>query len=136
MKQVIIVRKDLKMSPGKTAAQVAHASSMFMMNWFKENCDLSGYAEGVMNKNILSEWMEGEYTKCILGAKNKSQLLKAMIAAESAGMEENKDFFLIYDNCHTELEPEEDGRTLTCIGFLPMGSEKIDAITKRYQLYK
>lgn len=134
-KQIIIVRKDLKMSPGKTAAQVSHASSMFMMNWFKKNCCF-GYAEGKVNENIISKWMEGEYTKCILEAKNKSQLLKAMIAAESAGMKENEDFFLVYDNCHTELEPEEDGRTLTCIGFLPMDSEKINTITKRYQLYK
>ena len=35
------------------------------------------------------------------------------------------------------MEPEdEDGRTLTCIGFRPMDSEIIDKIGKKYQLYK
>lgn len=50
-------------------------------------------------------------------------------------MKEGEDFFCIYDNCHTELEPEEDGRTLTVIGFKPMSSEIIDKIGKKYHLY-
>ena len=41
----------------------------------------------------------------------------------------------ICDNCHTELEPEEDGRTLTVIGFKPMDSEIIDQIGRKYHLY-
>ena len=57
--------------------------------------------------------------------------------AEDMGMKENEDFFLIRDCCLTELEPEdEDGRTLTCIGFRPMDSKIIDKIGKKYQLYK
>ena len=48
---------------------------------------------------------------------------------------EGEDFWLIRDNCHTELEPEEDGRTLTVIGFKPMNSEIIDKIGKKYHLY-
>ena len=55
--------------------------------------------------------------------------------AEELGMKEGEAFFLIKDNCLTELEPEEDGRTLTCIGFRPMDSETIDKIGKKYQLY-
>ena len=56
-------------------------------------------------------------------------------------MVEGEDFFLIKDNCLTELEPEEFdengiGRTLTCIGFKPMDSDIIDKIGKKYQLYK
>lgn len=46
------------------------------------------------------------------------------------GMKENEDFWLIRDNCHTELEPEEDWKILTCIGFKPMDSEFIDKIGK------
>ena len=34
-----------------------------------------------------------------------------------------------------ELEPEEDGRTLTVIGFKPMDSEIIDKIGRKYHLY-
>lgn len=91
--------------------------------------------ELTFDKDLFEQWIIGEFTKCVLKAKNKSQLLKAKTLAEEMGMTENEDFFCIYDNCHTELTPEDNGRTLTCIGFKPMDSEVIDKIGKKYQLY-
>lgn len=91
----------------------------------------------IIGKDLYEQWLNGIFTKCILEAKNKNKLLKAKKMAEDMGMKENEDFFLIRDCCLTELEPEdEDGRTLTCIGFRPMDSEIIDKIGKKYQLYK
>ena len=89
-----------------------------------------------LSPEVVEGWIMDEYAKVVLAAKNKSQLLKAKTRAIENGLVEGKDFFLIYDNCHTELEPEEGGKTLTCIGFAPMESEKIDLIGKHYQLYK
>lgn len=89
-----------------------------------------------LNPEVVEGWIMDEYAKVVLAAKNKIQLLKAKTRAIENGLVEGKDFFLIYDNCHTELEPEEGGKTLTCIGFAPMESEKIDLIGKHYQLYK
>lgn len=43
--------------------------------------------------------------------------------------------WMIRNNSHTELEPEEDGRTLTVIWFIPMDSEIIDQIGRKYHLY-
>jgi len=37
MKQLIIARKDLQMSPGKLAAQVSHASMAFLTNNLRAN---------------------------------------------------------------------------------------------------
>lgn len=88
-----------------------------------------------IDKDLYEQWINGEFTKCILQAKNKNQLMKAKTMAEELGMIEGEDFFLIRDNCHTELEPEEDGRTLTCIGFKPMEAKIIDKIGKKYHLY-
>lgn len=88
-----------------------------------------------IDKDTYEEWINGAFTKVVLGAKNRNQLLKAKTMAEELGMKEGKDFFLIRDNCRTELEPEEDGRTLTTIGFRPMDSETIDKIGRKYQLY-
>ena len=145
-KQIIIARKDLNMSAGKLAAQVSHASMAFLTNAIRRNLikgvhyydsehNIYYSTELKFNKDLFEQWIDGEFTKCVLKAKNKSQLLKAKTLAEEMGMTENEDFFCIYDNCHTELTPEDNGRTLTCIGFKPMDSEVIDKIGKKYQLY-
>lgn len=141
-KQIIIARKDLDMSSGKLAAQVSHASMAFLTNKIRNNWsrwiseDKTYYSvELTFDKDLFEQWIDGEFTKCVLKAKNKSQLLKAKTLAEEMGMTENENFFCIYDNCHTELTPEDNGRTLTCIGFKPMDSEVIDRIGKKYQLY-
>ena len=126
-KQIIIARKDLNMSPGKLAAQVSHGSMAFLSWFIRNNADLDGHIDAWINEDILN--------KCVLQAKNKNQLLKAKTMAEELGMKEGEDFWLIRDNCHTELEPEEDGRTLTVIGFKPMDSEIIDEIGRKYHLY-
>lgn len=147
-KQIIIARKDLDMSSGKLATQVSHGSMAFLTTLIRNNCkksniadlnDLDSYDYDVdfsLDKDLYEQWIDGEFTKCVLQAKNKNQLLKAKTMAEELGMKEGEDFWLICDNCHTELEPEEDGRTLTVIGFKPMSSEVIDKIGKKYQLYK
>lgn len=142
-KQIIIARKDLGMSPGKLAAQVSHGSIAFLSQIIKDNIDpepdgyYTGtyYYEGYFDKDLYEQWLDGKHTKCVLQARNKSQLLKAKTLAEELDFVEGRDFFLIYDNCHTELTPEENGKTLTCIGFKPMDSEVIDSIGRKYHLY-
>ena len=214
-KQVIIIRKDLQMSPGKLAAQVSHASMAFLTNAIKKNvrkvlneeyqwfssvtheidisqgnisidkdkavqqhykradlemwaseafekgqagfytktkhgnevnlelCDNPEFhyeANIVIDEDLFEKWILGAFTKVTLGARNKNQLLKAVEMAKELGMKEGVDYFLIKDNCYTELEPEEVdengiGRTLTCVGFKPMDAEVIDQIGKKYHLY-
>ena len=138
-KQIIIARKDLQMTPGKLAAQVSHGSMAFLSWFIRVNSDMNGYVNGYIDESILHNWIEGSFTKCVLQAKNRNQLLKAKAMAEELGMYEGEDFWLIYDNCYTELTPEEVdedgiGRTLTVIGFRPMDSEIIDKIGKKYHL--
>lgn len=139
-KQIIIARKDLNMSPGKLAAQVSHGSMAFLIWMIRNNshplaCQGEYESKFRIENDLYEQWLNGEFTKCILQAKNKNQLLKAKTMAEELDMKEGKDFWLICDNCHTELEPEEDGRTLTVIGFKPMDSEIINQIGRKYHLY-
>ena len=148
MRQLIIARKDLDMSPGKLAAQVAHASWAFMSNCIRDaikrdsKLENNRYSFGLsISKDIAEEWFCGIFTKTICEAKNLNQLLKAKIIAEELGLKEGVDFFLIMDACLTELEPEmidENGvgRTLTCIGFRPLEDETAWKISKKFQLYK
>lgn len=137
-KQIIIARKDLEMTPGKLSAQVSHGSLAFLTTEIVKNSkenEINYSAELFFSKDLFKEWIEGSFTKCVLKAKNKNHLLKAKTMAEELGLKENEDFFLIYDNCRTELIPEDNGRTLTVIGFKPMKAEFIDKIGKKYQLY-
>ena len=67
--------------------------------------------------------------------------MKAVTMAEEQGLREGVDYFLIKDNCLTELEPEEVdengvGRTLTCIGFRPLPDDIAHQISRKYQLYR
>ena len=145
MRQLIIARKDLNMSPGKLAAQVSHASWAFMSNQIREEgqlVDTDLYQINLyINKEIYEQWFCGIFTKTICEAKNLNQLLKAKIIAEELGLKEGKDFFLIMDACKTELKPEfidseGVGRTLTCICFRPLDDEIAWKISKKFQLYK
>lgn len=100
------------------------------------------YCSMKIDADLYDNWLNGSFTKIICEAKNRNHLMKAVEMAKSMGMYRLKrDFFLIEDNCRTELEPEtfdKDGigRCLTCIGFRPMPEEIIDKIGKKYQLYK
>lgn len=151
MRQLIIVRKDLNMSAGKLAAQVSHASMAFLTaplrdtkgnkNKIKRIEDGEYVFEIKMDAETYDNWVCGIFTKTICEARNRNQLLKAKKMAEELGMEEEKDFFLINDNCMTELEPEEIdengvGRTLTCIGFRPLPDDVAHEISRKFQLYR
>jgi len=151
MRQLIIARKDLNMSAGKLAAQVSHASMAFLTaplrdtkgnkNKIKRIEDGEYVFEIKMDAETYDNWVCGIFTKTICEARNRNQLLKAKKMAEELGMEEEKDFFLINDNCMTELEPEEIdengvGRTLTCIGFRPLPDDVAHEISRKFQLYR
>ena len=151
MRQLIIARKDLNMSAGKLAAQVSHASMAFLTaplrdtkgNKNKIKRIESGEYVFEIKKDVetYDDWVCGIFTKTICEARNRNQLLKAKKMAEEMGMEEEKDFFLIKDNCLTELEPEEVdengvGRTLTCIGFRPLPDDVAHEISRKFQLYR
>lgn len=146
MRQLIIARKDLNMSPGKLASQVAHASWAFLSQKIRNNGERMMLSTNylvpiILQKQIYEDWFCGIFTKTICEAKNLKQLLKAKTIAEDLGLKEGEDFFLIWDACLTELKPEkydEDGtgRTLTCIGFRPLDDETAWKISKKFQLYK
>lgn len=151
MRQLIIARKDLNMSAGKLAAQVSHASMAFLTAPLRDAKDDKNVIKRIENGEYVFEikmdaetyddWICAIFTKTICEARNKNQLLKAKKMAEELGMEEWKDFFLIKDNCLTELEPEEVdkngvGRTLTCIGFRPLPDDVAHEISRKFQLYR
>ena len=148
-KQVIIARKDLNMSAGKLAAQVAHASTAFLTRWMKNNLCLDEYGitpiendgfyfvDGSFPKDVFEGWINGRFTKTVVEARNKNQLDKAILWAQEQGFHENVDYFLIRDACLTELTPEEaNGTTLTCIGFRPLPEDLANELSHKFPLYR
>ena len=106
MRQLIIARKDLNMSPGKLAAQVGHASMAFLSHMIRESGlqkrvsldtgEIGHYEIMItMDPTIYDDWLCGIFTKTICEAKNRNQLMKAVTLAEAEGLVENQDFCLI-----------------------------------------
>ena len=91
--------------------------------------------------DVWEDWICGSFTKVVCEAKNKYQLEKVLNVATDLNILEGIDYFLIKDNCLTELTPEEVdengvGRTLTCIGFRPLPDDVVHQLSKKYQLYR
>lgn len=125
VKQVIIVRKDLKMPVGKTSAQVAHAS----MKAIFDTCNL---LEGrILFKSQMPEpmyqWLTGIFTKVVLAVNSEEELLELYNKALCAGLICS----LVTDAGLTVFNGVP---TNTCIAIGPEESYKIDAITNHLKL--
>jgi len=108
-KMVIVVRSDLKMSKGKTAAQAAHAAV---------NCAFASKKKDP--KNFDSWYNEGQ-RKVVVKAPDEKTLFELKMVAEAMGITNS----IIADAGRTELAPG----TVTCLGIGPAKESEIDKIT-------
>lgn len=128
-KQVIIIRKDLKMRRGKEFAQLNHASLAFLTKRFKNFSFLNRIKfvfKPFKPQEIL--WMRSSYAKICLQVNSEQELLDLHGKAIQAGLESN----LIQDSGRTEFH---DIPTYTALAIGPDYVEKIDEITKNLKLY-
>jgi peptidyl-tRNA hydrolase, PTH2 family len=108
-KMIIVVRKDIKLSPGKLAAQVAHAAV---------NC---AFQSKRRDPDGFESWYDEGQKKVVVKVKDLAELFQIKAAAESAGLVTS----LITDAGHTELPPG----TVTCLGVGPASETRIDKVT-------
>ena len=106
MKQVIVVRSDLKLPKGKLAAQVAHAS-----------------VDAALNANRLKvhRWRRQGAKKIVLKIKGKDELLE--LAEDAAKLRLNT--AIIRDAGKTVVK----AGTITCVCIGPDREELIDKVT-------
>lgn len=134
VKQVIVVRKDLKMSKGKMAAQVAHASlgALFMamgIGKFAPKHEGETIQIRIPYNSPLHYWLNKSFTKVVLEIEDKQAMA---ILQSQLMMQDRVPYSIIVDEGRTEFE----GETLTCIGIGPFWSEPIDEFTGHLKLYK
>jgi PTH2 family peptidyl-tRNA hydrolase len=111
MKQVILVRQDLKLPKGKLAVQVAHASV---------ECVLKS------KKDLVDEWHSIGMKKSVLKVANLKELKEYQAKARA----EKLVTALITDAGLTIVEPG----TITCLGIGPDDEDKIDKVTGALKL--
>jgi PTH2 family peptidyl-tRNA hydrolase len=124
IKQVIVIRKDLKMRRGKEIAQGAHAS----MAWLSRRMTVEGGAGSVALREPEARWLTGRFAKVCLQVESEAELLDVHARAQAAGLESQ----LITDAGHTEFHCVP---TNTCVGIGPDYADKIDAVTGSLKLY-
>lgn len=118
IKQVLVVRKDLKMRRGKEIAQACHASIAFLTKKMQKK-------ELLTNTELF--WINNSFTKVCLQVDSEEELLAIY---EKAKGSVNVD--LIQDSGRTEFDGVP---TYTCLALGPDESEKIDLITGHLRLY-
>lgn len=129
-KQVIVMRKDLKMRRGKEIAQGSHASISFLVKRLE-------YAEKMLNAHSYHgplfskaehQWIEGSFTKVCLQVNSEQELLDIHQKALDAGLVSH----LITDAGRTEFNGVP---TITCCAIGPDIDDRINPITGHLTLY-
>jgi len=114
LKQVIVVRADLKMGRGKLAAQCSHASLAAMENAERADPELG------------KEWKNQGMKKVVLRVESEKELVMLFQEIKDARLKPA----LIRDAGLTQTEPG----TKTCFGVGPADETKIDGFTKGLRL--
>jgi len=119
VKQVIVMRKDLKMRRGKEIAQGAHASMAFLA---KKALAGEPFTE------VERIWLGGLFTKVCVRVDSDEALLVVAGAAEKEGIRVE----VITDSGKTEFGGVP---TRTCLALGPDIASRIDAVTGGLELY-
>jgi peptidyl-tRNA hydrolase, PTH2 family len=138
IKQVIVARKDLNMRKGKLAAQVAHASIKVILDKMNKipysvmshdyvTTKFVEYTLDIPINTALNKWLEGTFTKVVVGVNSEQELLDIEEKAKEKGILNAK----IIDLGKTEFHGEP---TVTCLAVGPNYSQEIDEITGHLKL--
>lgn len=111
LKQVIIIRSDLKMGKGKLAAEAAHASIAAFLK---------------TNEEERREWVESGMKKIVLKVGSEKELVSVFQKLKKEKLPAE----LIADRGLTQISPG----TKTAVGCGPIEEKKIDGITGKMKL--
>lgn len=137
-KQVIVVRKELKMRAGKMAAQCCHASMAFLTRdgrieqeypsgdydfyWLEFRKDISK-----KHYQAINHWLKNSFKKVVCYVNSEEELLELFERAKAKGMIAH----LVEDNGATEFNGV---KTNTCIAIGPDLDENFEGLTNHLPL--
>jgi peptidyl-tRNA hydrolase, PTH2 family len=130
IKQIIVMRRDLKMRRGKEVAQGSHSSSLWLvdritgLSFFKL---LLMFWRPIFTKDELT-WLMGSFSKVCCQIDSEEELLNIFNKAIDAKLL----VYLVTDSGLTEFGGVP---TRTCLAIGPNKSEEIDKITGHLKLY-
>lgn len=126
IKQVIVIRRDLRMRRGKEIAQGSHASMAFLARRvaraLRGEDDGADSAEGMNLWPEARGWLLGRFTKVVLQAPDLETLQRVESEALARGLEVN----VITDSGQTEFGGTP---TVTALAVGPNRADEIDAVT-------
>jgi peptidyl-tRNA hydrolase, PTH2 family len=128
VKQVIIIRKDLKMRRGKEIAQGSHASIAFLTERLTHSSNALFAITPADFSQAEWEWMQGNFRKICVVVNSEEELRKVYQDAKDAGLVAE----LIEDSGLTEFGGVP---TFTAVAIGPDLDEKIDPVTGHLTLY-
>ncbi|MBX2811236.1 MAG: aminoacyl-tRNA hydrolase [Myxococcales bacterium] len=130
-KQVLVVRKDLKMRKGKIGAQCAHAAMKVMLDLCSRTIDSSGQRIVRFEYNGYSpwaRWLESGSAKVCVYVNSEQELIDIYTKARSTGLPSA----MIVDSGRTEFNGVPT-RTVVAVG--PAWVEDVDEVTGHLPLY-
>ena len=122
VKQVILIRKDLKMRRGKEIAQGSHASIAFLTTALRDQPGGDPASLRVSLDSASRQWVALGMTKICLRVDSAEQLISCHEAALAAGLKSH----LIRDSGRTEFAGVP---TLTACAIGPDDAARIDSVT-------
>jgi PTH2 family peptidyl-tRNA hydrolase len=123
IKQVIVMRHDLKMRRGKQIAQGAHASMAFLTRRLQSQSSIN-LADFSANAQT---WLMGSFAKVCVRCNSEEELMAIHDKAMALGLEVH----LITDSGRTEFHGQP---TRTCLAIGPDDPLKIDEVTGHLEL--
>jgi peptidyl-tRNA hydrolase, PTH2 family len=123
VKQVIVIRRDLKMRRGKEYAQAGHASQGWLTSQF-----VAGRGElAVVLGEDLESWLGSGTAKIVVGCTDETELLALVAKAKEAGVYT----YVVTDAGNTEFHGVP---TITCAAFGPARVEALARLTGHLKL--
>jgi len=129
-KQVLVVRKDLKMRKGKIAAQCAHASLGVILDLMQDVPQVLHYCERTLTMKVgdpLEQWVNGIFTKVCVYVESEEHLRRLHTEAQDLGL----NCKLITDAGKTEFHGVP---TATVLAIGPDWNDDIDKVTGKLPL--